>query len=376
VTFIKKIDKNIKANIFYIMLIFSCILGLIYFDTIIQYTNNFLDTISPFIWSAAITFLLCPLVKKINYLLDKIHKFKANRIISIIITYLLFLSFIIFIFACVLPDVFNSIVEIFSKVPEYFDELQKFLIKHNINIVNFNEIENLFNEKAQETVNFITKSIPEILSVSMNIVGTLFSMLISFVFSIYIMVDLERIKRYVNNASNIILGDKKHQKVKKVLYDCSSSINNFLIGKIIDSIIIGILLFIILNIFGFKYSLLISFIVGVTNIIPDIGPIIGAIPGILLYLAISPKDALVFFIIILCLQQFDGMILGPKILGEKLGIRPIIILPSVIIGGHCFGIVGMVLGVPLATVASVYFNKYLENKKERKNKDETKNEEE
>jgi predicted PurR-regulated permease PerM len=105
--------------------------------------------------------------------------------------------------------------------------------------------------------------------------------------------------------------------------------------------------------------------VGVTNIIPDIGPIIGAIPGILIYLAISPADAFSFFIIILCLQQFDGMILGPKILGEKLGIRPIIILPSVIIGGHYFGIVGMVLGVPLATVISIYLNKYIENKKER-----------
>ena len=120
----------------------------------------------------------------------------------------------------------------------------------------------------------------------------------------------------------------------------------FIIGKIIDSSIIGIMCFIGMSIFRFDYPLLISVIIGVSNLIPFFGPFIGGIPSVVLLLLINPMEALWFTIFLFVLQQFDGNILGPKILGESVGISGFWIMVSVIVGGGLFGIVGMILGVP------------------------------
>lgn len=361
----KKFDKNIKMNFIYILFIFVCIFGLIYLKEIIGCVKKFIYVLNPFLYSIAIAFLLYPLVNKINNILDKIKKLKINRILSIIITYIIFIAFIAFICVFVLPDVINSLIEIIDKTPEYIQDITNLLKEKNIVIDNLDmaTIQENVNIKIQEILKDLYNIVPQILEYSKSLVSILFSIFVAFVFSIYILIDLNRILGFLNYAGECLFGAKRNEKIKEVLFDCTSSINSFLTGKIIDSFIIGIIIFVILNIGGFKYALLISFIVGVTNIIPDIGPFIGAVPGIVIYLSISPKDALMFSIIILCVQQFDGMFLGPKILGKKLGIRPILILPSVIIGGYYFGIAGMVLGVPLISVLSTYISKYLEKRK-------------
>lgn len=347
-----------------------------YLNNIMNLIKEFLHVLSPFLSSIIIAFLLYPLVNKFNTILDKIHKFKTNRIISIVFSYLIFIGFLVFICVFVLPDVFVSIGDIISKTPEYFEQFKQLLLVFSIDIqdVDFSIIESFLINKSQELLQDITTMAPNIFNMSKNIIGTIFSSIISFAFSIYILVDLNRISNFLNYAGNVLFGKEKHEKIRKVILECTSSINGFLIGKIIDSTIIAIIIFIILNIGGFKYCLLISFIIGITNIIPDVGPFIGAIPSFLIYLAISPKQAFIFLVIIICLQQFDGMFLGPKILGHKLGVRPILILPSVIIGGYYFGILGMILGVPFISVFSTYFNNFLKKKelsqKERIKKDE------
>lgn len=333
--------------------------------------------LNPFLSSVILAFLLYPLVIKINKILDKIKTFKINRLLSIVFTYLLFISFLLFICFFVLPDVFISIKDIVSKMPEYIDQLQKLLESFNINAnkLNIDTIESVIISKSQALMSDLANFIPNVVETSKTVVSIIFNGLITFVFSIYLLIDLNRIMGFLNYAGESLFGKRKNTKLKTVIFDCTSSINSFLIGKIIDSIIMGILLFIILNIFGFKYALLISFIVGVTNIIPDIGPFIGAIPGCLIYLAISPKSAFIFLVIILCLQQFDGMFLGPKILGKKLGIRPVLILPSVIVGGYYFGILGMILGVPLVSVLAIYFNNFLKARKEKQDSNKENDEE-
>lgn len=124
----------------------------------------------------------------------------------------------------------------------------------------------------------------------------------------------------------------------------------FLSGKIIDSLIVGILCFIFMAIMGMDYAVLISIIIGVTNIIPFFGPFIGAIPSALILLTISPRETVVFLVFILVLQQIDGNIIGPKILGESVGLSKLGVMIVILLGGKMFGIIGMILAVPVAAV--------------------------
>ena len=133
----------------------------------------------------------------------------------------------------------------------------------------------------------------------------------------------------------------------------------FFIGKAVDSFIIGLLCFIFMRIFRMPYAELISFIVGITNMIPYFGPFIGAIPSALIIFMTSPMAAIGFAVMIVILQQFDGNVLGPAILGGSLGLKPFWIIFAVIIGGGMFGVVGMLLGVPIFTVLYTLVNRFI-----------------
>lgn len=130
-------------------------------------------------------------------------------------------------------------------------------------------------------------------------------------------------------------------------------------GKLIDSFIIGIIAAVVLNIMDMPYSVLLAVIIGITNIIPFFGPIIGAVPGVILILFISPLKALYFLIFVFILQQFDGNILGPKILGDKVGIPSIWVLFSILVFGNLWGVFGMIVGVPLFAVIIDIFTKFV-----------------
>ena len=134
----------------------------------------------------------------------------------------------------------------------------------------------------------------------------------------------------------------------------------------IDSLIIGILCFIIMLILHLPYALLISVIVGITNMIPYFGPFIGAVPGVIIFFFINPKLSLIFIIMILALQQFDGLYLGPKILGDLTGIKPLWVIFGVTVGGALFGVMGMFLGVPTVAVLSYLFGILIEKKLKKK----------
>ena len=154
----------------------------------------------------------------------------------------------------------------------------------------------------------------------------------------------------------------KEKKTWSVLLQCNHIFNGFLVGKMIDSLIIGILCLIIMSILRLPYALLMSVIVGITNMIPYFGPFIGAIPGVVMFLFIDPKLSLIFAIMILALQQFDGLYLGPKILGDLTGIKPLWVIFGVTVGGALFGVMGMFLGVPTVAVLSYLFGLILDKK--------------
>ena len=153
---------------------------------------------------------------------------------------------------------------------------------------------------------------------------------------------------------------------RDALHRSSDTFGKFLSGKILDSLIIGILTFVILTIFKMPYTLLVSVIVGITNIIPFFGPFIGAIPSVIIILFVSPIKALWFLLIILVIQQIDGNIIGPKILGDSIGISAFWILFSILVAGKFLGLVGMVIGVPLFAVIYSIIKEVVESQLDKK----------
>ncbi|MBR3936215.1 MAG: AI-2E family transporter, partial [Oscillospiraceae bacterium] len=156
-------------------------------------------------------------------------------------------------------------------------------------------------------------------------------------------------------------------KLVRIARESDRIFSGFINGKLIDSLIIGILCFIGMSIIGFDFTLLISFIVGVTNVIPFFGPFFGAIPSVLILLMVDPWQALWFAIFVLVLQQLDGNVIGPKILGDNTGLPALWVMFAILVGGGMFGVIGMFVGVPAFAVIYQFTKEYLENRLKKKN---------
>ena len=208
-----------------------------------------------------------------------------------------------------------------------------------------------------------------VLNISSGVVGGLkfiYNFLIGIVASIYVMAN----KEYLASRGKKIVYALFKLKNANIILDGLASVNKifsqFINGKIVDSIIIGIITFILTTIVDMPYALLISVIIGVTNVIPFFGPIIGAIPCVFIVLIADPIKSIILLIMILCIQQFDGNILGPKILGDVTGLSSFWVLTAVIVGGGIFGFYGMLLGVPVFACIYMYINKTCTDKLEKK----------
>ena len=167
------------------------------------------------------------------------------------------------------------------------------------------------------------------------------------IISIYLLIDKEKFFALGKKVTASLFNEKHTRVILDLAKRTNLTFGRFIGGKIVDSAIIGVLTFIILTIFKMPYVLLISVIIGITNVIPFFGPFIGAIPSAIIILFVSPIQAIWFLVIVLVIQQVDGNIIGPKILGDSIGISAFWILFSILVAGKLFGLVGMIIGVPM-----------------------------
>jgi predicted PurR-regulated permease PerM len=207
------------------------------------------------------------------------------------------------------------------------------------------------------------ENLPVILSKGIN---SLLDISVGFVISIYFLLGKET---FINQVKKVNYAIFKREKADNIL-GMSRLINNlfskFILGKIIDSLIIGIISFPFMLVIYRPYALLISFIIGVTNVIPFFGPVFGAVLSAIIILISAPQMVIWFLIFILVLQQFDGNILGPKILGDSTGLPPVWVMLGILIGGQLFGFVGMVVGVPVTAVLYLALRTYINLKYEKR----------
>ena len=196
----------------------------------------------------------------------------------------------------------------------------------------------------------LTSAIPQIIQTTVNVTASVLNVIIGFIISVYMMFSKELFFARIHKLFTALFPEKSVEKMASVIHQSNDIFSGFISGKILDSFIIGLLCFIFMSIFGWPYAMLISVIVGVTNVIPYFGPFIGAIPSILILLMVEPWTALWFAIFILVLQQIDGNIIGPKILGDSTGLSAFWVIFAITIFGSLMGPLGMFIGVPLFAV--------------------------
>lgn len=333
--------------------------------------NGLLNWAFPYLLGIFLACLLYPLVlfieKYVFVFLPEKRK-SLGKGLSILLTYVLFLGVIILVIGVIIPQVWQSILDMAVVVPGWYSKSMQVLVDLNEKTPDIDF--NFFTQKLQEFGNsiFSSASIQEklqsilltVVSTSVSVVSVIFELIIALIVSVYLLIDLERIGRTSRKIIRAFVSEELTQKIVRVAGECYSIFSSFVSGKMVDSLIIGILCFIAMTILQLPYALVISVVVGITNMIPYFGPFIGAVPGGFILLMVSPVKMLIYIVLILVLQQFDGLYLGPKILGNSTGLRPAWIIFSVSAGGAIAGVLGMFLGVPVVAVIGHLVNIWIE----------------
>lgn len=340
-------------------------------DAILGFLGKISSILFPVIFGAAIAYLINPLVTICDKYLrqffsicripGKLSRFLAKAI-SITVCLGLLITGVSMLCSMVVPELYSSIVKLAGDFQGYVDTIYKFINEHlqnNPELLSY--ARELLNGFTTFVTNWVTnelilqvQTIISKLSVGLSWVVTLVSnLVISIIISVYLLVSKDRFIGQLKKLLYVFFKPEKANVALSIFRQVNKIFGGFISGKIIDSIIIGILCFIGVNILEMPYPLLISVIVGVTNVIPFFGPYIGAIPSAFLVLLIDPGKCLIFIIFILVLQQLDGNVIGPAILGDSTGLSPFWVVVSILVGGGLFGFLGMLLGVP--TFAVIYF---------------------
>ncbi len=331
-----------------------------------------IKTLSPFIYALIIAYFINPLVIKIEGTIPKrIQRLKIRRSLSILITYSLIISTVVLLLSFVIPQLISSAQDI-GKLPEtYLPIVQEFLSRDNVEIFNtgyfidLTLINTYLNDNVVETFSSISTILanfaPVLLSLLTNITTGILNILLGFIIAIYLLISKESALITSRKILFAILPPKNAVNFINLSKESNHIFISFIIGKMIDSLIIGIICFIILLIFNYPYALLLSVIIGITNMIPYFGPFVGGAIGFFLLLFITPVQALWFLLIILLLQQFDGNILGPKILGDSTGLSAFWVIFAIILFGSFFGFSGMFFGVPILAVIKNIFSRQIDS---------------
>lgn len=318
--------------------------------------SKYISTIYPVIIGFVMAYLFNFILEFIEtFILEKIFTKKDNkkiiRPIGVLLTYI-FIVFLLFLFLkFVLPQLMSSVAGLVNDIPAYIADISKiitnFVGELRIEEDYYNLVLERWNGLVNYIIGFVTGLIPKLGNFTKSLLSSVWNIVLGTIISIYLLIDKERFLALSRKVTTSIFSEKNTARIFELVKRADSIFGRFLSGKILDSLIIGALTFVVLKIFSMPYAVLVAFIIGITNIIPFFGPFIGAIPSFFIILFVSPVKALWFLLIIFIIQQIDGNIIGPKILGDSLGISAFWILFSLLVAGKLLGFVGMVIGVPL-----------------------------
>jgi len=344
---------------------------------IAEFLKGLVHIVMPFIIAIIIAYLFYRPADKLERLLrkNKILKKKA-RVISVIVVYAVAISVIVIVIKGIIPTIFNSVVEIVKSIPAYYnwllglyDGLDKNSIIRNIDVHSI--INKLKEIDYMQYINF--SNITTYINGAISVVGIIFDIFVSFIFSIYLLMERHSIKNFLIKLIRAISSERISKNIIEYVAKTNQIFLSFIYCQILDGIVVGIILSVAFWIMKIKYAIMLGAMIGLLNIIPYFGAIIGVvIAGLITVFTGGLNQALVMLIVAIILQQMDSNIINPKIIGEGLKISPILIIFAVTVGGAYFGVLGMFLAVPIVAILKILLEDYVEFrlkiKKEKENK--------
>lgn len=375
-------SKNIKK-----ILLIVFISAVIFFTVgnitgILGFISKIFSFFSPIITALCIAFvlnvILVPLENKVFKFMDKSRKkfiAKLKRPLCLIITYLTAFGILSTVILVIIPDIIDTITYLAEKLPAFIVQAQEWieglLQKFNISQPNLPEIKINWSATAKVLTDWLQGSSSKIFDDAVNITASVFTgvfdTLFSIVISVYILAQKEKIGSFIKRMSNAFLPEKTTGIIYHISYKTADSFSRFIGGQLLEALILGTLCFIGMSIFSIPNSLIISVLVCITSLVPIIGPTVGAIVGFLLIVITSPFKALFFIIFFLILQQLEGNLIYPRVVGKAVGLPGVIVVSSVMVGGNIGGVLGALIGVPTGAVIYSLLNElitYCNRKKE------------
>jgi len=348
------------------------------FEIIYKIVIKLLDALVPFILGLVIAFILNIPMKKIEAILENLQKNKTKKIpirgISIALSLIIFLLVIAFIIAELLPDLISNIETLINNIPTILKDVENFAL----NIVKgYPDVQEKIKEVFLNTANvdnILVKVLNYIVNGSIsfvtNFVNSVVAIFTGIVFAVYMLSQKEKLISGTKKTVNAYLGKRKSDKIFEIGKLANYTFSRFVSGQCLESVILGCIFFIVLTILRYPYALLIAVLTSITSLIPFFGAFIAMVIGAILIATQSFTKAIIFIILFLVIQQIENNLIYPKVVGKSVGLSPIWTLLAITVGGSLFGIVGMIIGLPIASIIYALLKKDVNNKIKHKTKEE------
>lgn len=361
------------------MAIYACIVGAaiifciflgVYFSSIAAFFGKCLDVLAPIFYGAAIAYIINPLLKLFERrVFRKLGSRTLKRTLSMILSYSVFFAVIVLLVYALVPQLARSFSDLQNNLVLYADSLQEWVdsisasspwlggvLQKLLGYIDLSALSQPLSQLFESLSELLSAFSPYILSFVNSFIVQVKNIVLGIVFSAYFLASKELVTAQIRKLLHALLSEKRYARFSGFVHFTDRTFGRYLLGTLLDSILVGVEFFVILSIFNIPYAPLVSVVCGFTNMIPIFGPFIGAIPSCLIIFISSPMKAIWFVVIVLVVQQIDGNIIAPRIIGESTGLSAIAVICSVTIMGGLFGIVGMVIGVPLFAVFASLIN--------------------
>lgn len=340
------------------------------FNVITSFSNQFLGLVKPFIWGFALAYLInIPydfILRRLLKAKDGDSDFGRKKALAIILSYVCFLLIIILSFVLLIPQLIDSVNEFISNFSNYSSSLESltsnFIERFQFQNSFLNDFEGTLMSYKDQILQLINNVLPSIINVATGTASGIFNLVFTLILSIYFLASKEKLMILIKNSALALTKPRTLHYLNHIIDTSNETFRGFIVGQLTDALIVGLITFIGSGIFGFPYPMLIGFIAGITNIIPVLGPFIGAVPCFFIILMAAPGKALWYLIFVVVLQQVDGNFICPKIVGDSIGLDGIWVIFAVIVGGGLFGIFGSFVFVPVFATLFKLYNEWIHAK--------------
>lgn len=363
----KLLEQRWAAYTFAICSGVALYLGLSNLSVFHQAFMKFVGYFFPVILGIVIAYIMNPMVNTIEGQVSrKIKNPQTSKNVSILLTVLIIVVCLVAFISKLVPQLISSLVGLIGKLDDYEVHLQEFIkfIEKRVSILPADWSSSLVKENGilNKVVSIITSNTGQIINTSTSIGSHTFNWIIGFILAIYFLIDKDRILGSIKKLMLVLFSPIRFEKIAGFWNRCNQILSHYIICELVEGLIIGMVNFIFMSVTGMPYAILISVVVGVTNMAPTFGPIVGAIIGGFILILANPWFVLWFLVFTIILQTIDGYIIKPKLYGETLGIPAIVILIAIVVGGRMFGMVGILLGIPVAAIIQVIYREYIYSK--------------